>query len=133
MYPVFFMKDDPGYLSSEKEGIDFEVLRLEFVARSSGKRGFWTDYWLAEGLLALLQIPTDSGLRGNRAYYKAGCCRQYYYCLAHRLFHPLDEAGWYNNKGPAGQPDGMEDSSMLDQVSDVVEWYYFDFHGFPLG
>jgi len=69
------MKGDTGYFITEKEGIDIEVLSLELVPRSLAKSGFWTDNWLTESLLALLQIPADSSLRSNRGHCQAGRCR----------------------------------------------------------
>src|SRR6516162_6588586 len=73
--PGLLVKDDTGYLVTEEEGIDIEVLSLELVPRSLAKSGFWTDSWLTEDLLALLQVPADSGLRSNRGHCQAGHCR----------------------------------------------------------
>ena len=35
-------------------------------------------------------------------------------------------------RGSARQLDGLEDRYMLDDLPDIVEWWYFDFHSFLL-
>jgi hypothetical protein len=50
-----------------------------------------------------------------------------------RSFDRLDQADRCNDQGSAGKPDGLKYQSLLDDVSDVTEWQYFNFHGcFPL-